>query len=409
MLKKIFWTVLGILLLIELSLFYFAPSFLMEEEKRAETSEVVFSGTIEPKGSLYNSLSSLGISPKKIYLLSKSLSSILNPRECKPGDRFELIKDNEGNLKSFKYFFNSLSYCLIQVDEDGNFSAFRKEIPTEKVIIGAKGEIETSLYSAMVSEAIPASQIMNFADVFAWDIDFLTEPRKGDIFRLTWERWTDGKGEVLSEGKILVAVYTGDNTNTAIYFKDRDGHSDYYSLKGESLRRAFLRSPLHYRRISSYFSRRRFHPILRIYRPHLGIDYAAPIGTPVSTIASGTVVFSGWKGGFGRYIKIRHSGGLFTTYGHLSRFVRGIKKGARVKQGQVIGYVGSSGLSTGPHLDFRVNKNGRYVNFLRMNLPRATPIKKEYLNDFKKAKERLLFQLATLPEEPTLLVHQSSD
>lgn len=158
---------------------------------------------------------------------------------------------------------------------------------------------------------------------------------------------------------------------TSFYFTDNSGRSSYYDKNGKSLRKAFLKSPLRYRRISSYFSKRRFHPILKIYRPHYGIDYAAPIGTPVESIGDGRITVIGWKGGYGRYIKIRHNHTHETAYGHLSRFAKGLKKGSKVKQGDVIGFVGSSGLSTGPHLDFSVTKRGRYIDPLKIESPPA--------------------------------------
>ncbi|MCK4649331.1 M23 family metallopeptidase, partial [bacterium] len=225
---------------------------------------------------------------------------------------------------------------------------------------------------------------------------FLTEPRPGDRFLLAWEKYVDD-GKTVLDGRILTAQYINRHrTHTAIYFEDPEGNRGYFTEEAKSLRKQFLRSPLSYRRISSYFSYRRFHPILKVYRPHPGIDYAAPIGTPVRSIGDGRVVYCGWKRGFGRFIKIKHPRGYYTTYGHLRRYAKGIRTGIRVKQGQIIGYVGSSGLSTGPHLDFRMIKNGKYVNFLKLKLPAVKSVKKKYLEEFNRIKKERLTQLENI-------------
>jgi len=370
-------------------------------EDTAESPVIIFSGSIRRGDTLYDLLRRKGISPQKIYLISKSLKSFLNPEKCRPGENVELQKYGEDNLIILKYFPGGFNYYLVKETEPGVFVAEEKKVPVEKVIMGAKGEINSSLYDAMRGEGLSNELILKFADIFSWEIDFLTDPRKGDSFKVIWERYVNEEGEILMEGRILAAQYINkDEKYTAIFYHDLEGHKGYFTPEGKSLRRSFLRSPLNYRRISSYFSYRRFHPILKIYRPHLGIDYAAPTGTPVSTIGDGTVLFAGWKGGFGRYVKIKHPNGYITSYGHLSRIAKGIRRGRRVSQGQIIGYVGSTGLATGPHLDFRISKNRRYLNFLKLDLPRATPVKKDYLDDFKKIKDVYVYYLQVLSKSP---------
>ncbi|MCX5790984.1 MAG: M23 family metallopeptidase [Elusimicrobia bacterium] len=210
--------------------------------------------------------------------------------------------------------------------------------------------------------SVSVRPILDYTDVFSWSVDFLTEVRGGDKWTLAWDYQSDPSGKVLSP-KITAAVYNGLETGRKAAAEYQGA---YYDERGESLRNMFLRAPLHYRRISSYFTYKRFHPILKYVRPHLGIDYAAPAGTPVSAVADGTVSFSGWKGGNGRLIIVRHSSGYESTYGHLLRFAKGVRGGRRVGQGDVIGYVGSSGLSSGPHLDFRLKQNGKPLNFLKI-------------------------------------------
>jgi murein DD-endopeptidase MepM/ murein hydrolase activator NlpD len=199
------------------------------------------------------------------------------------------------------------------------------------------------------------------------------------------------EGEFIKYGDILAAEYilSGD-THSAVLYQDSTGHKDYYDLNGISLRKTLLRSPLHYRRITSKFSYSRFHPVFRRYQPHYGVDYGAPTGTPVSAAGDGVVTFAGWKKGLGKSLKIRHPKGFVTSYGHLSRFASGIKKGKKVKQKQVIGYVGRTGVATGPHLDYKCQKDGRYVNPLKMTVPSVDPLKEEYLADFASYSEELL-------------------
>lgn len=269
---------------------------------------------------------------------------------------------------------------LFYVSRKGDsFVSAKSGVPVSGVVHAAGGELQSSLWDAMSAVSVPPGVIMEFADIFAWKIDFLTEPRKGDSFALIWEERRTALGAQCS-ARVLAAVYRGGETGEERAFRRGDS---YYDEKGASLRRAFLRAPLSYRRISSYFNPRRRHPVLRIFRPHNGIDYAAPAGTPVSAVADGTVIFRGRKGGYGNFIGIRHGGGYVTGYGHLRGYAKGIRAGKKVSQGEVIGYVGMTGLATGPHLDFSVKSNGRYVNFLKINPPPAAGLKGAELGAFQ--------------------------
>ena len=234
---------------------------------------------------------------------------------------------------------------------------------------------------------------MRYADLLAWQVDFLTETRPGDRFEiLVREEWLDG--ERLGFGKILAAEYDGKLASArAIRYVGADGTLDWYDDDGKSVRRAFLKSPLNFRRISSKFTARRRHPILKTVRPHWGVDYAAPTGTPVSALGDGVVTVAGRKGGYGNYIEVRHSSTYTTCYGHLSKYAKGIKKGTRVEQGEVIGYVGSTGLSTGPHLDFRVKKNGKFVDPLKLDAPAGRTISKSRRDRFDRYRD-LVWELS---------------
>ena len=363
-----------------------------------DDSVLVASTTIHRGETIYESLLSAGLSSEDSYAVTQALKPLFNPNRCKPGDLLKLKKSPDGRI-IFEYFPNSLEYYLVEESKNASFSAYREKTPRRKVVAGIKVNLQSSVYESMRKEGLDPGLINRFTDIFAWEIDFFTDPQKGDTFELVWERYLSPEGKILMEGKILAAQYTNvGRPHTAILFKDPKGRSDYYTPEGNSLRRSFLRSPLNYTRISSRFSYRRLHPILRIYRPHLGIDYAAPSGTPVSTVADGTITFVGWRGGLGRLIKIKHRRGIVSSYGHLSRFAKGIRRGKRVRQGQTIGYVGSTGLSTGPHLDFRITKNGRYINFLKEKFPAASSVNPAYLDEFKKIGQKRQRQLDTVLE-----------
>jgi len=359
---------------------------------------LLLSTTIRHGQTIYESLLSADISSQKTYSITQALQSIFNPKKSKPEDILKLKEYPDGRLL-FEYFPNSLQYYAVEESEEGVFSAYEREIPVHKVLMGAKASIQSSVYESMRKQRIEVDLIYRFTDIFAWEIDFLTGTRKGDALKLIWEQHLSPEGKVVAQGRILAAQYINEGrTHTAIFFKDEENHSDYYTSEGKSLRRSFLRSPLNYRRISSGFSWNRLHPILRIYRPHLGIDYAAPTGTPVWTVAEGTVTFVGWNGGYGRHIKIKHAQGITTSYGHLSRYAIGIKKGTKVKQGQTIGYVGSTGLSTGPHLDFRITQNDTYVDFLKTKFPTASSVKPNYFDEFERTSQKYLAYLSVLNE-----------
>jgi murein DD-endopeptidase MepM/ murein hydrolase activator NlpD len=239
-----------------------------------------------------------------------------------------------------------------------------------------------------------AELVQAFADIFAYEVDFSTQTRPGDEFRLVFEKFYDQNGFV-EYGNILAAQYrTDERDHTAIRFEDEHGErAGYYTPDGRSVRRSFLRAPVNYTRISSGYSLSRLHPIFKRRRPHEGIDYAAPSGTPVWSVGDGVVVFQGWSGGFGRLLKIRHANGFVSYYGHLSRFANQTRVGTRVKQKQVIGYVGATGWATGPHLDFRLQRNGRFVNPLQTKFPHGEPIGVEDRERFESIRDGLLAEL----------------
>ncbi len=291
-------------------------------------------------------------------------------------------------------------------DASGGYSAELFEIPyvVEQRLV--HGVIDSSLYEAGRRAGASPGIIMELSDIFAWDVDFSTDIRKGDTFSVLYEIATVD-GRTIDAGKVLAAeVVNNGKKHAAIFFNESGGGSGYYNLQGKSLRRTLLRSPLRYRRISSYFSKRRYHPIKKRYRPHHGIDYAAPTGTPIETSGDGRVTFAGWKRGYGNYIEVKHNSIYTTAYGHLSRIKKGIRKGRKVKQGQVIGYVGSTGLSTGPHLHYEVRQRGRHVNPLALKSAPRRSLNKAELQTFSSLRRDLM---ALLSRGDTLVALNEKD
>jgi murein DD-endopeptidase MepM/ murein hydrolase activator NlpD len=367
----------------------------IEEEKEEEEKEeaITINGSLQAGDTLYESLIKEGISAAEILNLQEKVKSVVDFNYLPIGSEYSLKYNPEGKVTEFTYKPNPIDiYCIdIPASDSEDLKVTKEEVNTE--VVRLEGKIEYSLYESMMECADSPQLALQLADIFAWQIDFLTECREGDTFNILVEK--QYRGDFYRWEKILAAQYEGEllSEYTAILFEDPSGHTDYYTKEGESLRKAFLRAPLNYKYISSHFTKNRLHPILRIWRPHLAIDYAAPTGTPISTIGDGTVIYAGWDGGYGNYIKIRHPNNYISAYGHLSSFVKGLKNGQKVKQGEIIGYVGSTGLSTGPHLDFSISKNGEKVDFLKLELPAASSVDSQYSAQFNEAKNKLLNDL----------------
>ena len=366
----------------------------VKSEQREATLGCIFQGELDRNESLYLSLLKKKVPHPLIYRLTSTLSGSFNLRKSLPGDSYTLIVTGDSIL--FFEYQKRMEEKYEVKGQNGELEAFVIPLEFNRIVKSIKGKIESSLWESMINQCESPELILKFTEVFEWDIDFLTEPRKGDSFRLIFEEYHK-EGKFVKQGDILAAEYnSARQAHQAVLYQDLTGHKDYYDLSGKSLKKAFLKSPLNYRRISSRFSYSRFHPIFKRYQPHLGVDYAAPVGTPVVASGDGVVIFAGWMRGFGKLVQIRHPNGFVTSYGHLSRFAKGIKKGVRVCQKDLIGYVGSTGASTGPHLDYRVKANGRYVNPLKMVVPSAKPVQKQYFADFERQRDNLLYAMNLL-------------
>jgi murein DD-endopeptidase MepM/ murein hydrolase activator NlpD len=351
--------------------------------------------------SLHASLLKADISVEQITSLLGELGNVLDLKKLLPGESYELVTDEQDSLRMLRYCKAPGEVFVVEPVEDG-LTVFQENIPLTKVVRKIEGTVDVSLYDAVCASGGDAELAVMLSDIFAWDVDFFTDPRKGDKFSFIVEQYMRG-GHPRGYIRILAASYNGAEISKDAYtYCTSDGKMGYFDSEGNSLRRAFLRSPLNYRRISSYFSLSRFHPILKRFRPHLGIDYAASYGTPIVTIGDGVVEYAGWKGGFGRFVSIRHNSTYTTTYGHLSGFGKGIRRGARVSQGQVIGYVGASGLATGPHLDFRIRQGNTYINFLRIAPPSLASVPKAEMAAFDTGKGLLVQAMNSLAASQTM-------
>lgn len=311
-------------------------------------------------------------------------------RKIKPGDVFEITHD-DGKLVSLYSALNLTSALKVDLQESG-FSAAIIDRPIEIRKRMAHGVIENSLFESATAAGLSDKLVMNIAGIFAWDVDFVLDIRSGDNYYLQWEEiWQDG--EFVTDGEVVVAEFNNDGrTHQAIRFIDNAGRTDYFTPAGDSVRKAFLRSPVDFR-VSSSFNPNRRHPVLKTVRPHRGVDYAAPRGTPIKASGDGKVIFRGVKSGYGNVVILQHGGNITTLYAHMSKFASSARTGSRVRQGQTIGYVGKTGLVTGVHLHYEYRLNGVHRNPRTVKLPQADPIADEYRKQFLSAAGPILEEL----------------
>ena len=314
----------------------------------------------------------------------------------RPGDAIGLTRSNAGAIETLTRKVSE-TQTLKVVREPAGFAAEIIENPVQTRRRTATAVIDSSLFQAAESAAISDAVALKIAAVFAWDIDFVLDIREGDRFTAVYEQvYQDGK--YLRDGDLLAAEFVnGGRVYRALRYTADDGTSGYYTPDGHPLRKAFLRAPVDFTRISSGFNTARLHPILNTIRGHLGTDYAAPTGTPVHAAGDGRVSFAGVRGGYGNAVILTHGGGISTLYGHLSRFAKGLRSGSHVNQGQIIGYVGMTGLATGPHLHYEYLIDGVHRNPQTVRLPGAKPLEAAVLQRFRVATAPLLADLASLP------------
>lgn len=337
--------------------------------------------------------SSLGFSAAKADSISRSAAHVLDPTKIQAGRHYYTFttQDSLGIIRYMAFAKSLTDYAVIDLTQDTTLVCeFCKPVTYKREYI--EGVLNSSLWNNIEQQGKDTQLAMKIADVYAWQIDFY-DVKEGDAFKVMYDIAYIDDTTALSVTNIQGAIFTHQGKDfTAIPFV-QDSIFEYFDLDGNSLRKAFLKAPLDFIRITSRFSNSRFHPVLKRYRAHHGVDYAAPVGTPVKSIGAGTVIAKGYEGGGGNFIKIKHNSVYTTTYMHLSKFAKGIQNGSHVQQGDIIGYVGSTGLSTGPHLDFRVHKNGQAINPLQMEAPPSYPVKPELKDSFLIVKNTILAEL----------------
>ncbi len=368
---------------------------------------LVVSGIIEPGSALGGALAKQGVSSQNIHHIDRGMRPVFDFRQAHPGDRYRLILHADGSIIDFRYSPSPLlSYHYFR--EGDRFVAEREEAELTRRQEVLAGTVTSTFYKAIQDMGEQGTLANAFTDLFAWDIDFSRDVRPGDQFKILYERFyrTDDTGQevYVRPGRVLAGRYQGSvkgsvGTHTAVYYSGESGKGGFYRKDGSSIERQFLMSPLQFGRITSSYTMARKHPILKITRPHQGIDYAAPEGTPIWAVADGKVIFKAQTKGFGRTVKIRHNNGYISYYTHMSRYLEGLYVGQRVNQKEVVGYVGHSGLATGPHVCFRIAKDGRYINPKTLRSPAGAPIPPDEFTSFSTARDVLLEALGGESEE----------
>jgi len=375
------------------------------EAKRIQQQVVIFTRMVVPSRVPFASfLQKVGIDGGTVANMMASAKSVFDFHHVRAGNQVKIGRSVFGELREVDYRIDEdhiLSIAPAGAKDSGvpgsaDFHSEVDTIPSTTEEAGVAGKVDDSLFQAVTDAGEKPELAMRIAAIFAYDLDFYTDPRPGDTFRVAIEKKILANGQTASYGRILAAEYdNGGHAYRAVLFHDGYGDPAYYTPEGKSMKRMFLHSPLKFAApITSHFSYHRFHPILKEYRPHLGIDYGAPMGAPVQTIGDGKVIFAGPKGGDGNLVKVQHANGYTTFYMHLSRIL--VRDGQRVKQGQNIGLVGMTGLATGPHLDFRLQLHGTFLNFEKLKLPSSDPVARRDWNAFVAARDHALAEMPAI-------------
>jgi len=349
--------------------------------------------TIKPGDTLASIFDSAGIPAATVHAIASLNQQTKTLRKIQPGQEIHILLDDSNRLRRMKYVLDITKVLSIQRNEDQTFNSKITNYRLQAFPVFREGVIETSLFEAAAEGDIPESVIMDLAYIFGWDIDFSLDIRNGDRFSVVYNELYKDNVKIRN-GRILAAEFVNNGKHyKAVYYTDPQGKGDYFNEVGKSMRKAFLRSPVDFTRISSRFDKKRWHPVLSKWRSHRGVDYAATRGTPVKAAGDGRIKFRGTKGGLGRAIIIQHGGRYTTVYGHLNSYARGVRQGKQVEQGQIIGFVGSSGLATGPHLHYEFRVNGVHRNPLTVRLPEAKPVHPSFQKHFKENTQAYLSML----------------
>lgn len=365
--------------------------------------------TVKPGDSLARLFKRAEIKPQQLDELMKSGKAVKKLTKIFPKDTIRVLSDDSGVLQALRYDIDHKSYLMVE-RKDGELVAemYNHQIDTRQT--HASGVIDSSLFLAAQDAGISENIIMELANVFGWDIDFALDIRKGDSFTVLYEELYRN-GEKISDGNILAAEFTnnGKTYQAVRYTNPKTSKSEYFTPDGKSMRKAFLRTPVSFARISSRFTSGRYHPVLHKVRAHKGVDYAAKKGTPIYAAGDGKVIFKGKKGGYGKVMILQHGSKYTTLYAHLNSYNRKLRVGTKVTQGQTIAYVGKTGLATGPHLHYEFRVNGVHRNPLTVKLPESTPVPKQYMADFEQATTPVLAKLDLVSRAEQLALANTTD
>lgn len=367
-----------------------SPDGLFEPDAACGPEEVVHEGTVSPGDTMAGILGKY-IPASDIRQMSQE-SREFRFSSIQAGQPYSIATTKDGEFISFTYVISSSERLVIRAERDEYHVDIEAE-PHQFRAETAYGAIEENLFAAVKKAGEDPELAVNLADIFAWDIDFCKDLRRGDTFKVVVEKRYAGENFV-GYGRILAAEFTNQGkTSRAFLFDEKTARGGYFDEKGQAMKKAFLRAPLSFRRITSGFSKSRLHPILHVRKPHLGVDYAAAAGTPVWSVGNGVVIEKGYNHAAGNYVTVKHNQTYTTRYNHFSRFAKGVAKGKTVRQGEVIGYVGATGYATGPHLDFRMYRSGQAINVLENPKITADPVPAAKMAAFKAKVEPLLAML----------------
>jgi len=366
-----------------------------ENTPQGETIDIV----VEKGDTLSKIFANLDLPARELDQIVKLGDDVLKLTRLRPGESITFNLSDTHELQRLSYALGYDRTLHVVRGEDGTFKSEIEEHPLEYRQTLGSGTIKSSFYQAAVDAGLPPDMVLRLADIFGWKINFLTDIQEGDRFSILYES-VYKEGEQVTTGDILAASFINNGKLfQAVRYTDKEGNTNYYTPDGKSLKRGFLRYPVEFSRISSRFSNARLHPILHEVRAHKGVDFAAPTGTPIHAAADGKISFQGWKGGYGKVVMIQHDATYSTVYGHMSRFEPGLHEGSRVKQGQVIGYVGATGYATGPHLHYEFRINGVHHDPLSVALPEAQPIPASERSRFLAESAQILAQMSRLERE----------
>ncbi|HKW13197.1 MAG TPA: peptidoglycan DD-metalloendopeptidase family protein [Candidatus Krumholzibacteria bacterium] len=352
-------------------------------------------GTIERNSTLFDELRDVGVSAFDIDTMTKETRQSFDWRKIRAGQSFDVFMTAAGDLDSLLLYTSPQDYVRVRYDDTGDhFVARVCQVPYKTEYRITHGTIENSIFASLDDQGAETSLATSLDDIFGWTIDFAKDLQRGDEYVMLYEVRTYETGHSVVGDVLAARVVNEGKEYDAVRFTPADGQVGYYNVDGSSMQKAMRRAPLKFTHITSAFSRRRFHPIEKVYKPHFGTDYGAPIGTPIYATGDGLVVAANYQTGNGNYVKIRHTRNYETYYLHMAGFAKGIRSGTRVSEGQCIGYVGQTGYATGPHVCYRIMKNGQWVNPKALDLPARDPIKAADIVRFNNVRDAYMSSIA---------------